>query len=61
MSHLTAAEQRAIAEIKPQPQELPQRPFSKALALWLCRTTGCHWWNAPDRTRCKECGTERES
>ena len=54
---LTAAEHAAIQAIQPQPQELPAAPISKATALWLCRV--CSWWNAPDRTGCKDCGTVR--
>jgi hypothetical protein len=54
---LSAKEQRAIADIKGTPQELPAAPFSRATALWLCRV--CSWWNAPDRTECKECQAVR--
>jgi hypothetical protein len=54
---MTAALQAEIAAIKPTPQELPSAPFSRATALWLCRT--CSWWNAPERTHCKECAAVR--
>jgi hypothetical protein len=54
---LTAKEAAAIAAIKPTPQELPAAPFSRATALWLCRT--CSWWNAPERQACKDCGSVR--
>lgn len=54
---LTAALQAEIAAIKPTPQELPSAPFSRATALWLCRT--CSWWNAPERQACKDCGSVR--
>lgn len=50
---LSAKEARALAEIKGTPQELPSAPFSRATALWLCRT--CSWWNAPERGACREC------
>jgi hypothetical protein len=50
---MTAKEQRAIADIKGTPQEMPAQPFSTTTALWLCRA--CSWWNAPERTCCREC------
>ena len=59
LMHMTAAEQRAIAEITATPQEMPLQPFSEVRALWLCRTHGCSDWNKPDRTHCRTCGSVR--
>lgn len=35
---MTAKETAAVAAIRGTPQELPSAPFSRATALWLCRT-----------------------
>ncbi len=50
--HLDKETRDAIAATKPIPHTMPSRPFSAARALWLCRASGCSWWNAPDATHC---------
>ncbi len=64
---LDKATRQAIADTKPMPHGMPARPFSAARALWLCRASGCSWWNAPDATHCRGerfghgCNTPRPS
>lgn len=36
------------------------RPIDRAcLALWLCYTLTCSWWNQPSDTHCAKCGSVR--
>ncbi len=57
LPHLGAATRRDIADTVPVPRMMPSAPFSRALALWLCRA--CSYWNAPHRGACIDCGRER--